>query len=135
MKSDLSIATHALVFSAHKNNLQSSDAIAKNICTNSVTIRRILSKLKSAGFVDTKEGNDGGYFFVGNAKEISLKDVANAIEFDAVKSFWMTKDPDVTCKVSMGMNGVMDDIYTQMNQQCLTFLETISIYDIINKLF
>ena len=48
----------------------SSEELAKNVCTNPVLIRKVMSKLKKAGFVDTKGGNNGGYVFAADAETL-----------------------------------------------------------------
>ena len=63
MNSDFSLAVHALVLLHRKGGVQSSEALAQNICTNPVRVRRVLAKLKRAGWVATREGSEGGYFF------------------------------------------------------------------------
>ncbi len=51
MTSEFTIAVHALVYLNHKAQLLSSEALAKNICTNPARVRKIMTKLKKAGFV------------------------------------------------------------------------------------
>ena len=52
--SSFSIAVHALVYLNHMDRVLSSEELARNVCTNPLLIRRAMSKLKKAGFVDTK---------------------------------------------------------------------------------
>ena len=46
MNSDFSLALHALVLLHRRGGVQSSEAMAQNICTNPVRVRRVLAKLK-----------------------------------------------------------------------------------------
>ena len=57
MNSDFSLALHALVLLHRRGGVQSSEAMAQNICTNPVRVRRVLAKLKKAGWVQTLELN------------------------------------------------------------------------------
>ena len=63
MTSEFGMAVHALTFLNHKGEIVSSEALAKNICTNPARVRKVMAKLKKAGLVDTKEGLEGGYRF------------------------------------------------------------------------
>ncbi len=63
MNSDFIVAVHALVYLNHKADIVSSEALAKNICTNAARVRKAMAPLKRAGFVTTREGNVGGYPF------------------------------------------------------------------------
>lgn len=67
MNSDFIVAVHALVYLNHKADIVSSEALAKNICTNAARVRKVMAPLKRAGFVTTREGNVGGYRFAGDA--------------------------------------------------------------------
>ena len=60
MNSDFIVAVHALVYLNHKADIVSSEALAKNICTNAARVRKVMAPLKRAGFVTTREGNVGG---------------------------------------------------------------------------
>ena len=61
MNSDFIVAVHALVYLNHKADIVSSEALAKNICTNAARVRKVMAPLKRAGLVTTREGNVGGY--------------------------------------------------------------------------
>ena len=68
MNSDFIVAVHALVYLNHKADIVSSEALAKNICTNAARVRKVMAPLKRAGFVTTREGNVGGYRFAGTLR-------------------------------------------------------------------
>lgn len=46
MKSDFSVAVHALVYLSVKGCTLSSDALADNICTNAARVRKVMARLK-----------------------------------------------------------------------------------------
>lgn len=135
MTGELNVAVHALVYLYHKNMILASDALAENICTNPARIRKIMAKMKRAGFVDTKEGINGGYFLMREANKITLKDICAALETDIIKAGWSSGDPEMECLVASGMSNVMGNIYSKLNKQCLDTLETITIKDINDQLF
>lgn len=91
--------------------------------------------MKKAGFVDTKEGISGGYFLIRSGEEITIRDVCEALSDRIVKSAWSSGDPSMECQVASGMAKVMDNIYDQLNEQCLNMLAEITIKDINDQLF
>ena len=88
MTSEFTVAVHGLVFLAHKKTVFSSQALAKNVCTNPARIRKVMSKLKNAHLVETKEGAEGGYWFSGDTRKITLKMVADSLQVSFVNSSW-----------------------------------------------
>ncbi|AEE15835.1 RrF2 family transcriptional regulator [Treponema brennaborense] len=130
MTSDFCIAVHALVYLSHKNGVLSSDALAENICTNPVRIRKVLSKLAGAALVETKEGADGGYRFTGDAAHVTLADVAGILNVDFTVMNWRSGSIDKPCLISSGMAAAMDTIMADLNACCLERLRRITVADI-----
>ncbi len=80
MTGAFSLAVHALVYLNDKATTLSSEMLAENICTNPARIRKVMSQLKRAGLISTKEGIDGGYHFEGNIQSITLRQIAEAVD-------------------------------------------------------
>lgn len=135
MTSEFTIAVHALVYLNHKGETLDSESLAINVCTNPARVRKVMAKLKKAGFVATKEGVRGGYSMAKDAAEITLCQIGDALNVDYIKASWKSGDPDMDCLVASGMAGIMDDIYGDLNQLCKEKLEQISIKDIDNQIF
>lgn len=135
MTSEFTIAVHALVFLNHKQTSQSSEAIAENVCTHPVRIRKVLSKLKKADLVITKEGLNGGYLFHCNASKTTLRDVCLALKEEPVEGKWDSGDADMECLIASGMANVMHNVYAMMNEVCYQELARITIADIDRKIF
>ncbi|MDD3361965.1 MAG: Rrf2 family transcriptional regulator [Hespellia sp.] len=129
------IGVHALVYLNHKNCNLSSEELAGNICTNAARVRKVMSKLKKSGLVETKEGIAGGYRFSKEAKEVSLAKVAEALDVRFVGASWHSGDMDMECLVASGMSEIMDGIYQELDEQCRKKLESITIQDIDNQIF
>ena len=55
MTSDYCVAVHALVYLNHKAKVLSSEELAENICTNPARVRKVMAKLKKAGFVKRRK--------------------------------------------------------------------------------
>lgn len=135
MTGEYAIAVHALVFLNHKNTLLSSEVIAKNVCTNPARIRKIMSMLKKAGIVATKEGLDGGYYILKKPSDITLKDIGEAIQIDYVSSSWKPGNQEMSCLIASGMANIMDGIYQELNDICREKLGGITVRDIDIQIF
>ena len=90
----------------------------------------VLSKLKKAGMVETKEGLHGGYQFQKSAHTVTLGGIAKALSMKFVDANCHSKELDKTCLVASGMAQVMGDLDGQLNDLCLQHLETITLADI-----
>lgn len=135
MNSDFIVAVHALVYLNHKADIVSSEALAENICTNAARVRKVMAPLKRAGFVTTREGNVGGYRFVGEASEVSLRDVADALGVRFVHATWHSGDHDMKCLVASGMADIMDGVFDDLDALCRERLERTTVADIDARIF
>ena len=136
MTGEFTIGVHVLVYlNHHKGQIVSSEALAKNVCTNPARVRKVLSKLKKAELVETKEGVEGGYLFARDPKTVNLQEVAEALGETFVAAGWKSGDIHMPCLIASGMAGVMDEIFATLNKDCLGLLKTITIDSIEKKLF
>lgn len=94
MNSEFNVAVHALVYLDHKGDFVSSEELADNICTNPARVRKILSRLKQAGLVEAREGSVGGFRFIGDARAVTLAEVAEALKTRFVSTNWRSGDVD-----------------------------------------
>lgn len=135
MTGAFSLAVHALVYLNHKAVTLSSEMLAENICTNPARIRKVMSQLKRAGLISTKEGINGGYHFEGNVQSITLRQIAEVVDTQFVSVSWHSGSEDKDCLVASGMAQIMDGIYARLNQECLSRLEQITLADIDRQIF
>ncbi len=136
MTGEFSLAVHALVYLNHKQITLSSEILAENICTNPARVRKIMALLKRAGLVETQEGRQGGgYQFILNAKDVSLKHIAEAIDARFVSVTWRPGSADMECLVASGMADIMEGVYADLNVLCMERLEQTSIADIDRLIF
>ena len=134
VNSSFSIAVHALVYLNHMEKVLSSEELARNVCTNPVLIRKVMSKLKKAGIVDTKGGNSGGYVFTADAEALTLERISEAIDAHFVGSPWRSGDVDKECLISSGMGELMQNIYARLDERCRESLRGITVADIDRKI-
>ena len=135
MTSDYCVAVHALVYLNHKAKVLSSEELAENICTNPARVRKVMAKLKKAGFVKTMEGSEGGYLFDQDADRVTLDQIAQALEIRFVDTAWKSGDTDMKCLVASGMAGLMDEIFDDLNEQCRKRLKEITIGTLDHRIF
>ena len=134
MNSSFSIAVHALVYLNHMEKVLSSEELAQNVCTNPVLIRKVMSKLKKAGIVDTKGGHCGGYLFTADAETLTLEKIAEAIDAHFVASPWRSGDMDKDCLISSGMGEILQSICVQLDEHCRKSLSGITVADIDRRI-
>lgn len=135
MNSDFCVAVHGLVYLNHKGCVLSSEELADNICTNRVRVRKVMSRLKKAGLVETREGTDGGYRFPLEPQRVSLAQIAEALDVCFVSTGWNSGSLDKPCLISSGMAAVMDGIFNRLDDGCKQQLSGITIADIDRHIF
>lgn len=135
MTSDYCVAVHALVYLNHKAKVLSSEELAENICTNPARVRKVMAKLKKAGFVKTKEGSEGGYLFNQDPHQVTLDQVAQALDIRFVDTGWKSGDTDMKCLVASGMAALMDEVFDDLNEQCRKRLKEITIGTLDQRIF
>lgn len=135
MTSEFTVAVHALVYLNHRHDVQSSEAVAENVCTNPARIRKVMSGLSRAGLVETKKGIEGGYQFVKKPSQVTLRMIADALNVSFVSAGWRTGDPHLACLIASGMDTVMRNLYRDLDEGCKTRLGQITIEDIDRQIF
>ncbi|MFC5403466.1 RrF2 family transcriptional regulator [Cohnella soli] len=76
------VAVHILVWLAKCNCVVSSSAIAGQVKSHATFMRRVLATLAQNGFVEAREGRDGGYSLKVSPEKITLADVFAAVTCD-----------------------------------------------------
>lgn len=135
MNSDFCVAVHTLVYLNHCQQALSSEELAKNVCTHPVRIRRVTAKLCAAGLLQTREGAQGGCRFVLMPQQVTLLQVAQALQTRFVSSGWHSGDEHQACRIASGMAGVMDELFEELDACCRQRLASITLADVDQKLF
>lgn len=129
------VAVHALIYLDKRGCLLSSEELAANICTNPARVRKVMSRLKKAGLVETKAGNEGGYHLLLPPGELTLDRIADALEVRFVEPAWHSGGSvDCGCLVASGMAGVMDHLFDQLDQHCRNQLAGLTLADLEARL-
>lgn len=135
MTGEFALAVHALVYLNHRAATLSSEVLADNICTNPARVRKVMAQLKRAGLVATREGAEGGYSFDLPAGEVTLFQVAQAVDAVFVAASWRPGSVDKECLVSSGMGPLLDGLYGELDELCKQKISGITIADIDRKIF
>ena len=136
MNGDFAVAGHALIYLYHRRETLSSEALAKNICTNPARVRKVMAKLRKAGLAEAREGKfGGGYKSLPGAGDIKLSQVLTALQEQCVTPAWRPGSDEMDCLVSSGMARALDEIYDVLNEGCVQKLDGITVSDVAHKLF
>ncbi|MBC1645938.1 Rrf2 family transcriptional regulator [Listeria welshimeri] len=111
-----SVAVHILtLIDMNKERSITSDTIAASVNTNPVVIRRIMSKLKKAGLIQSSPGISGTYLLK-NATEITLYDIYQAVEVTD-NLFDIHKNPNPICEVGANIQETLDTVFIHAQQK------------------
>ncbi|MBC1468268.1 Rrf2 family transcriptional regulator [Listeria welshimeri] len=111
-----SVAVHILtLIDMNKERSITSDTIAASVNTNPVVIRRIMSKLKKAGLIQSSPGISGTYLLK-NATEITLYDIYQAVEVTD-NLFDIHKNPNPNCEVGANIQETLDTVFIHAQQK------------------
>lgn len=124
------VAVHALIYLDKRDCILSSEELAANICTNPARVRKVMSKLKKSGLVETKTGNVGGYHLLRRPSEITLDQIADALEVRFVEPAWHSGGTDLPCMVASGMAEVMDGLFDVLDRHCRSRLSQLRLSDL-----
>lgn len=136
MNGEFCIAIHALIYLHRCGRITSSEDLAKNICTNPVQVRKVMSRLKKEGLIAAREGGGhSGYRFCGNTETISLLQIVDALEMRCIQMRWHSGRVDVDCLEAAGMSGLMDEIVGDLETCCRNRMNEITLENLERKLF
>jgi Rrf2 family protein len=126
-----SMALHLMCALAwNKGELVGSQDLAHSVGTNPSFLRGLISTLREAGLVDTRQGKGGGSMLARPAGSITLHDVYRAIE---TKQLLRVHVPDCEspCVVARRMNHLLDDVNEQLEKTLSIELKRTTIADLV----
>lgn len=135
MNSEFTIAIHSLALLAYRpDHMATSDMIAHNVCTHPARVRKVLSCLRKRGYITTKEGSGGGYLLSCDPREVTLSEIYRVTSMGTIKPAWCSGDVEQDCMVACNMADVMENIFTEAEQQLLDFLDHLTISSVLDRL-
>ena len=94
-----------------------------------------MARLKQAGCIATQVGIAGVYRFTGQTEDITLAQVAKAVNARFVSAHWRSGDLNCQCLISSGMGDIMDELFGELNELCMDWLAHRTVSDIDRKIF
>lgn len=133
MNGRFQIAIHILtLLDKGRGELLSSEYMAGSMNINPVIVRKEISNLRKAGFIDSKEGKNGGYTLAKDAAKISLADVYRALgSTEIIGRSRNTPNPD--CPVGRDIQGYIEKLNQQLDQELLNRLGTMTLAQFSNQ--
>ena len=125
----LSDAIHILAYlEIFKDGDRSSRQIAASIKANPSVVRSLMSNLRTAGLIVTRQGAAGASLAKSPA-EINLYDVYQAIDMQRLLHIDPKTNPN--CPVGANIQTVLDQVYTAAEQAAFAKLKDTSLADVI----
>ncbi len=134
IKSKFAIQLHILTLLAdNSSEWLSSSYIAGSLNINPVLVRKEIKQLKSAGFVDSKEGTSGGITLLKKSSEIMLSDIFKVSKGeDNVLSF-SKNSPNPKCPIGKKINENLQGLYNEIDDSIEQSLNAKSLLDFRNQ--
>jgi Rrf2 family protein len=131
LNSDFTLAVHSLVLLALRSNQLSSGQIAQSACVHPARLRKILSLLRKNGYIESKSGAGGGFVITCHPSEVSLDEIYRLTSLGTLKPKCPDCNPD--CIVGANIEGVLDRIFLDAEQQVEKFLSQFTINDLMKR--
>lgn len=135
ISSRFTVAVHmlALISFDEYGNLTSRQ-IADSVNTNPVVIRRLMTKLKEAEFIDVSQGNSG-IELVKPLSDITLFDVYKAVEVvEERELFQIHEDTNIKCVVGANIQMVLEVILENAQTAMESVLKNVTLENIVSKI-
>lgn len=135
ISSRFTVAVHmlALINFDDYGNLTSRQ-IADSVNTNPVVIRRLMTKLKEAEFIDVSQGNSG-IELIKPLSDITLFDVYKAVEVvEERELFQIHEDTNIKCVVGANIQMVLEVILENAQAAMEGVLENVTLENIVSKI-
>lgn len=133
ISSRFTVSVHILsLVHIERNQTLTSAYIAGSVNTNSVVIRRLISKLKQAGFLETHQGS-GGIQLLKPLTDITLLDVYRAVKVvEEGELFQMHEDTNINCVVGANIQSVLEIVLLRAQDAMETVLANVTMDDIVS---
>ena len=135
ISSRFTVAVHmlALISFDEYGNLTSRQ-IADSVNTNPVVIRRLMTKLKEAEFIDVSQGNSG-IELVKPLSDITLFDIYKAVEVvDEKELFQIHENTNIKCVVGANIQMVLEVILENAQAAMEGVLKNVTLENIVSKI-
>lgn len=125
MNSDLAIGLHIVGFlTARSGEPLTSETLASTYGTSPVVVRRVLSKLKQAGLVETRRGSGGGSVLAHKPSRINLRQVYEAVSDNQEL---LRRHPGDETGVAKVLAEYINDLYSEAEEALMRKLESVTV--------
>lgn len=136
ISSRFTIAVHMLAYISvyGKKEKVTSEILSGSIQVNPVIIRRLLSRLKTAGIITVARGS-GGALLAKKEDEITFLDICRAV--DAVHAgglFHFHEHPNPRCSVGLLIHQALDGKLMKVQRAMEKEMEMISLADVVHDM-
>ncbi|ACO48077.1 Rrf2 family transcriptional regulator [Deinococcus deserti] len=133
MNSQYAIAVHILtLISLYPHNARTSDEIAASVGVNPVVVRNVMSLLRKAGLLDTRQGSPGARL-IRPPEAITLLDVYHAVNAPELV-FKLHDQPHPQCPVGGNIQAALTTVLGNAQQAMEDHLATVTLADIMADL-
>lgn len=127
------ISMHILTLMVkNSENWLSSEFISGSINVNPVLVRKELSNLNKHGFIQTKEGKNGGSKLSRSPQKILLSEIYSSV-YNSQLLGKLLKDPNPKCNIGNKINQNISELTNTIEKVVLKKLETITLFDFSKK--
>ena len=132
MNTRFAVATHILTLLASvRGEALTSEFIAGSVQTNAVVIRRILGRLREAGFVAALQGPGGGFVLTVEPNDLNLRQVYEAVaEHDVIA---VHDAPNPRCPVGKNIGALLDGVVSKAERAMLESLADVTVGTLMRK--
>ena len=134
LSSKLSVGVHLLTILAWEPGAAwTSELLARSVNTHPVVIRRLLGLLREAALVESKPGAGGGWLLKADPSAITLLKILRAVEPQNEAFGLHRSEPDPRCQVGCNIQGVLCEVYGEVQEVIAGRLASWTIAGIIAK--
>jgi Rrf2 family protein len=112
--------------------LLTSEFLASGININPVLVRKELANLRKFGFIESKEGKNGGSYLAKPATQIQLSEVYKAVRQSSLLG-QLNNQPNPNCPIGRQINQHLNDLFDEAELAMLSRLGEITLADFLNK--
>lgn len=109
----------------NRDDALTSEFVAGSVQTNPVVIRRILGRLREAGFVTAVQGPGGGFLLAGDPARLTLKAVYEAVSDRTVIAVHPEGNP--RCPVGRNIGQLLETVIAGAQESMLASLDGITV--------
>nr|WP_091412981.1 Rrf2 family transcriptional regulator [Aquimarina amphilecti] len=134
VKTRFSIALHIMtLLSMYDNDWLSSTLIASSLNMNPVLVRKEIATLKEGGYIESKEGKNGGVRLLKTSNKILLSDIFNLIKGSDTVLSLLKNTPNPNCKVGKQINEKLASVMNTIDNAISKELQKQTLEDFKNQ--